>query len=94
MGGSVSDMRFSVDKDDPGYQRFLLHGGHSAKWEVYKDGEPLPDVITADVEAGHAIVSDRDEHGKLHVVNKAVASRHVYGNIVVECRSLIIITAL
>ena len=67
---------------------FSDYGAFKNLWKVYLDGEPLPDVVMADVENGHAIVSDRDESGKLILAGDRVATSHKYGYIAVECLNM------
>jgi hypothetical protein len=58
-------MRSSVLKDDLGFKNF-----RPGAYEIFLNGEKVPQVLTADEEQGYILKHKLDEHGKL-VINAA-----------------------
>ena len=73
--------RFSVRKNDPGYDSYIAQGGHNPSWKITVDGVEILQVISVDTEAGIVIANELNEHGRAFVRDHAVAEREITGKV-------------
>lgn len=79
-------MRFSTDRDDPGFPNFERY--RLAEPAVWFNGEPIEDVVTADEDAGYVIVYARAADGNFMMDRDAsIVRRTFYGRVRVRCLS-------
>ena len=73
--------RFSVVKGDPGHVPFIARGGFTAGFEVTVNGEPVPQVVTADTEAGTVLANETDADGRAFLRGNEVAQTTISGEV-------------
>ncbi|OAI29767.1 hypothetical protein A1351_23305 [Methylosinus sp. R-45379] len=73
-------MRISVDKSDPGYRP------DARLFTAYLNGEKLEHCLTADDEAGEAVINYKDESGNFAHDGVTLLRRTLFGQIEIRKR--------